>query len=235
MKTCRQTTFRWFAGLVFLLSAQAAMAETYQLPNRCLTCIESPVVVTSTPSMHAAVAIPVVISPSSQLASTLPLVITPPEASASNQTFLVVNCPHEAEVRIDGYLTNSTGPSRLYHLSFDKFPNRRVAITMTKYGDTYREEFEYTEIAHCQQGKTTTISVTKEEMKRKKICEKDCNKTEDSGFTTTSSDPSANQDDRLITELLVNAPKDKQDTLIKWELEKRHLAVKIEVGRASRK
>ena len=91
----------------------------------------------------------------------LPLVVLPEAATAANQTFLVVNCPHEAEVRIDDFLTKSTGPSRLFRLSCDQsnLP-RRVQIAFTTYATKYRTEYEYTEVAHCQPGKTTTISMS---------------------------------------------------------------------------
>src|SRR5262245_59497329 len=77
--------------------------------------------------------------------SGLGLLLIHQHATAENQTFLVVNCPHEAEVRIDDFLTKSTGPSRLFRLSFDQSDlPRRVRISFTEYASKYRTEYEYT-------------------------------------------------------------------------------------------
>lgn len=120
-------------------------------------------------------AVPVLLPGSSQLGSMLPLVVFPEAATPANQTFLVVNCPHEAEVRIDNVLTKSTGPSRLFRLSSDQshLPHR-VQISFTTYASKYRTEHEYKEDAHCQPGKTTIISIKKEDMPSRKICDSDC-------------------------------------------------------------
>lgn len=230
MKTNRPTTFLWLTGLGVLLAAQTLSADHFKPSKHCLTCVEVPIVVTETTIIHTTAATPVVLAPTSQLASTLPLVIPAPEATASNQTFLVVNCPHEAEVRIDDFLTKSTGPSRLFRLSFDQghLP-RKVVISMTKYNKRYREEYEHTEFAHCQPGKTTTLSIKKEEMTRKKICEADCTNAADTAVTAaTSTTHSASQDENVFTELLVNSTEADRKTLIEWELKRRLLAVNLD-------
>ena len=215
MKSYRPTIFL-LSGLGFLLSAQYAAAKSFPLPKRCRTCVEVPVVVTETTHSYSTFAVPFALSPSSQLAATLTLVTPAPAASASNQTFLVVNCPHEADVRIDDFLTKSTGPSRLFRLSFDQsnLP-RRVVITMTKCSDKYREEFEYTEVAYCQPGKTTTVSIKMENMNRKKICEVDCANAKDAIETAVPSTAlSVSQDDRGFAEMLVNSSEADRKTLI---------------------
>lgn len=116
-----------------------------------------PQVVVSSPVY---VGLPVVLSDSSQLASTLPRVILPPAVTAENQTFLLVKCPHEAEVRIDGYFTRSTGPSRVFRLSTDQ-PHlpRQVTVTLNKAEDGKLVIYERTEMVTCQTGRTTTLNV----------------------------------------------------------------------------
>lgn len=230
MKTNRPTTFLWLAGLGLLLAAQTLSADNLKPSKHCVTCVEVPIVVTETTILHTTVTTPVVFAPTSQLASTLPLVIPAPKTTASNQTFLVVNCPHEAEVRIDDFLTKSTGPSRLFRLSSDQshLP-RKVVISMTKYNKRYREEYEHTEFAHCQPGKTTTLSIKKEEMNRKKICEPDCTNTMDAtGTAVPSTAQSISLDDRAFAELFAKSSEADRKALIEWDQKRRLLAADLE-------
>lgn len=232
-------------SVIGLLLQHPLSAEQHKQCDRCIAnskrcewCAEN-----STPCRQCLdnSAAPVVYAPafqsgSSQLGSMLPMMFLPDSATPANQTFLVVNCPHEAEVRIDDFLTKSTGPSRLFRLSSDQsnLP-RRVQISFTTYSSNYRTEHEYTEVVHCQPGKTTTISVKKQDMKTKKICEADCSKTSAGKKASDSTEVAANKDDQIFAQLLTDADPAMSASVVQWDVTRRLIAAKAEAAETADK
>ena len=205
------------SGLGVLLQ-QSLSAEHHKRCDRCVGGSAVPVLIELESQSN-----------SSQVASLQPLVVFAKDNTVANQTFLVVNCPHEAEVRIDDFLTKSTGPSRLFRLSSDQsnLP-RRVQISFTTYSSNHRTEHEYTEVAHCQPGKTTTISIKKEDMRSKKTCEADCSKSLDQNDSLSSTTAGAAQTDDLSLQLLGNTSPNTANTIIRLDVVRRLVKSKLD-------
>ncbi len=258
MKFSRISLCLLLCGLGLQVTQTPASAESRKIPKHCRQSATAPnqhvvvaepfvsheLCVASEPfAMHGSVEMydsiavgqqfglpPALYGHTSQFAAKQSLVLSPAAMTVSNQTFLIVNCPSEAEVRIGNYLTRSSGPSRLFRLSLDQPQfHRVVTISMTKneVGNVYK--YEKAEVIDIQPGRTTTLTLKKSDLHRTRICDPDC-KTSDEA-NSSSADKSAGAVDRnaqLIEQLRLKVGPGAALEAVKWEIASQSITMNLE-------